>query len=105
MLKELIQYRGLDYKCVDFLSSFQRMQDLTFKKLIIYSAFKKSSLYPFNPSAILAKLKEFSTLEQTLTIDNLGLELGFKVDFQRCLILMSLQIYKAYTSYINKKLA
>ena len=58
------------------------MQDLTFKKPIIYSAFKKSSLYPFNPSAVLAKLKEFSTLERTLAVDNdLGLELAFEVDF------------------------
>ena len=82
MLKESIRYGGLDYKRADFLTSFQRMRDLTFKKLIIYSAFAKSSLYPFNPSAVLAKLKEFSTLERTLTIDNdLGLELAFKVDF------------------------
>jgi hypothetical protein len=57
------------------------MRDLTFKKLIIYSAFEKSSLYPFNPSAVLAKLKEFSTLERTLAADNSGLELGFEVDF------------------------
>jgi hypothetical protein len=57
------------------------MQDLTFKKLIIYSAFEKSSLYPFSPSAVLAKLKEFSTLEQILAVNNLGLKLAFKVDF------------------------
>ena len=82
------------------------MRDLTFKKLIIYSAFAKSSLYPFNPSAVLAKLKEFSTLERTLATDNdSGLELAFEVDFQKCLMLMSPRIYKAYTSYINKKLA
>jgi hypothetical protein len=82
------------------------MQDLTFKKLIIYSAFAKSSLYPFNPSTVLAKLKKFSTLERTLAIDNnSGLELAFEVDFQQCLTLMSPQIYKAYTLYINKKLA
>ena len=63
MLKESIQYRGLDYKHIDFLTSFQRIRDLTFKKPIILSAFAKSSLYPFNPSAVLVKLKEFSTLE------------------------------------------
>jgi hypothetical protein len=62
MLEESIRYTGLGYKRVDFLASFQRMQDLTFNKPIIYSAFEKSSLYPFNPSAVLAKLKEFGTL-------------------------------------------
>ena len=81
------------------------MRDLTFKKLIIYSAFAKSSLYPFNPSAVLAKLKEFSTLERTIAADDSGSELGFEVDFQKCLTPMSPRIYKAYTSYINKKLA
>ena len=82
MLKESIRYRGLDYKHADFLTSFQRMQDLTFKKPIIYSAFTKSGLYPFNPSVVLAKLKEFSTLEWTLAADNdSGLELAFEVDF------------------------
>jgi hypothetical protein len=105
VLKESIQYRGLDYKCADFLASFQRMRDLTFKKPIICSAFEKAGLYPFNPSAVLAKLKEFGTLEQTLAGDDLGSELGFEVDFQRAVTLMSLRIYKAYTSYINKKLA
>lgn len=60
MLKESIRYRGLNYNCVDFLASFQRMQDLTFKKPIILSAFEKSGLYPFNPSAVLAKLKELA---------------------------------------------
>ena len=78
------------------------MWNLIFKKLIICSAFEKSSLYPFNP---FAKLKEFSTLEQTLAADYSGSELEFKVDLQRCLTLMSLQIYKAYTFYIEKKLA
>jgi hypothetical protein len=105
MLKESIRYRGLDYKRVDFLSSFQRMRDLTFKKPIICSAFEKSGLYPFNPSAVLVKLKEFSTPERTITADDSGLELGFEVDFQKCLTPMSPRIYKAYTSYINKKLA
>ena len=81
------------------------MQDLTFKKPIIYSAFEKSSLYPFNPSTVLAKLKEFSTPKRTLAIDDLGLELRFEVDFQRALTPMSPRIYKAYTSYIDKKLA
>jgi hypothetical protein len=57
------------------------MQDLTFKKLIICSAFKKSGLHPFNPSIVLAKLKEFSTLKRTLAADDLGLELRFEVDF------------------------
>jgi hypothetical protein len=94
MLKESIQYRGLDYKRADFLASFQRMRDLTFKKLIILSAFAKSSLYPFNPSVVLAKLKEFSTLERTLAADSdLGLELAFEVDFQKCLTPMSPRIY------------
>jgi len=106
MLKESIRYRGLDYKRVDLLSSFQRIQDLIFKKPIIYSAFAKSSLYPFNPSTVLAKLKEFGTLERILAADNdSGSELAFEVDFQKCLIPMSLQIYKAYTFYIDKKLA
>ena len=106
MLKESIQYGGLDYKRVDFLTSFQRMRDLTFKKPIICSAFAKSGLYPFNPSAVLAKLREFSTLERTLAADDdSGSELAFEVDFQRCLTPMSPRIYKAYTSYINKKLA
>jgi hypothetical protein len=65
------------------------MRDLTFKKPIIYSAFKKSGLYPFNPFAVLAKLKEFSTLERTLAADDLGSELGFEVDFQRAATPMS----------------
>ena len=46
------------------------MRDLTFKKPIICSAFAKSGLYPFNPSAVFAKLKEFSTLEWTLAADD-----------------------------------
>jgi hypothetical protein len=105
VLKESIRYRGLDYKRADFLSSFQRIRDLIFKKPIICSTFEKSGLYPFNPSAVLAKLKEFSTPEQTLAADDSGSELVFEVDFQRCLTPMSPQVYKAYTAYIDKKLA
>jgi len=77
------------------------MRDLTFKKSIICSAFQKSGLYPFDPSAVLLKFKEFTTLEQTLNAKDSGSELGFEVDFQRAITLMSLRIYKAYTSYIN----
>jgi hypothetical protein len=77
------------------------MRDLTFKKSIICSAFQKSSLYPFNLSMVLSKFKEFTILEQTLNAKDSGSELGFKVDFQRAITLMSLQIYKAYTLYIN----
>jgi hypothetical protein len=105
VLKESIRYGGLNYKRADFLASFQRMQDLTFKKPIICSAFKKSGLYPFNPSAVLEKLKEFDTPERTLAADDSGLELRFEVDFQRAVTPISPQIYKAYTSYIDKKLA
>jgi hypothetical protein len=58
------------------------MEDLAFKKLIIRSAFAKPGLYPFNPSAVLGKLKKFSTLERTVAPnDDLVLELTFKVDF------------------------
>jgi hypothetical protein len=82
------------------------MRDLKFKKSTICSAFEKSRLYPFNPSTVLSKLKEFSTPERTLAADNdSGLELAFEVDFQRCLTPMSPRIYKAYTAYIEKKLA
>jgi hypothetical protein len=57
------------------------MQDLTFKKTIICSAWRKSGLYPFDPSAVLAKLQEYSTLERSLAGEDSGSELGFKVDF------------------------
>ena len=56
LLEESIRYGGVDYKKSDFLASFQKMRDLTFKKSIICSAWRKSGLYPFNPSAVLAKL-------------------------------------------------
>ena len=81
------------------------MQDLTFKKPIIYSAFQKSSLYLFDPLVVLTKLKEFSTPKRTLAIqDKSASELEFEVDFKRAITPMSLQIYKAYNSYIEKKL-
>ena len=105
MLEEVVQYGGVNYKKPDFLAVFQRMRDLTFKKTIICSAWWKSSLYPFDPSTVLAKFREFSTLERTLAADDSGLELGFEVDFQRGVTPMSPRIYKAYTSYIEKKLA
>src|ERR1700736_4609893 len=81
------------------------MQNLTFKKPIILSAFQKSGLLPFNPAVVLAKLEVFGTLEQTLAADDSGLKLGFEVDFQRAVTPISLQTYKAYSKYIDKKLA
>ena len=51
-------------------------------------------------------MKEFLTLERTLARDDeSGSELAFKLDFARPITPMSLRIYKAYTSYIEKKLA
>jgi len=38
VLEEAIRFGGVDYKREDFLASFQKMQDLTFKKPIIYRA-------------------------------------------------------------------
>jgi hypothetical protein len=106
VLENSIRYGGVDYKRADFLASFQRMRDLTFKKPIIYSAFRKSGLHPFDPSAVLAQLKEFSTPERTLAMeDESASELGFEVDFEKAITPMSPRIYKAYTSYIEKKLA
>ncbi len=105
VLEDSIRYGGNDYKRPDFLASFQKMRDLTFKKPIICSAFRKAGLYPFDPSAVLAKLQEFSTLERRISPDDSGSELGFEVDFQRNLTPYSPRIYKAYTSYIEKKLA
>jgi hypothetical protein len=81
------------------------MRDLTFKKSIICSAFQKSGLYPFDPSAVLSKFKEFTTPERTLNAEDSGSELGFEVDFQRAITLMSPRIYEAYTSYIDQKLS
>jgi hypothetical protein len=57
------------------------MRDFTFKKLIICSAFQKSSLYPFDLSMVLLKFKEFIILKQILNIKDSSLELGLKVDF------------------------
>jgi hypothetical protein len=105
VLEEAVRYGGVNYKKPDFLAAFQRMRDLTFKKTIICSAWWKSGLYPFDPSAVLAKFREFSTPERTLAADDSGSELGFEVDFQRGVTPMSPRIYKAYTSYIEKKLA
>jgi hypothetical protein len=105
LLKESIWYSGINYKKPDFLASFQRMRNLTFKKSIICSAWRKSSLYPFDPSAVLTKLQEFSTLERTLVREDSGLELEFEVDFQQAVTPMSPRIYKAYASYIDQKLA
>jgi hypothetical protein len=76
-----------------------------FKKPIILSAFKKSSLLPFNPAIVLSKLEESGTPERTLAADDSGSELGFKVDFQGAVTLISPRIYKAYTSYIDQKQA
>jgi hypothetical protein len=81
------------------------MRNLTFKKPIILSVFEKSGLLLFNPAVILSKLKEFGTSERTLAVNDSGSELGFEVDFQRAVTPISLQIYKAYTSYIDQKLA
>jgi hypothetical protein len=93
------------YKRQDFLASFQKMRDLTFKKSIIRSAFQKSGLYPFDPSVVLAKMAEFSTPERTLAAEDSGSEPAFEIDFKRAVTPMSPRIYKAYTSYIDKKLA
>jgi hypothetical protein len=81
------------------------MRNLTFKKPIILSAFQKSGLLPFNPAVVLAKLFKFGTLERTLATDDSGSELGFEVDFQRAVTPISPRIYKAYSEYIDKKLA
>ena len=82
------------------------MRDLTFKKPIICSAFRKSGLYVFDLSAVLAQLKEFSTPEQTLARDDeSSSELAFEPDFAEPITPMSPQIYKAYKLYIEKKLA
>lgn len=81
------------------------MRNRTFKKAIIQSAFRKAGLYPYNPSAVLAKLQEFSTPERTLGVGEEESPLRFEVDFQRAVTPLSPRIYEAYTSYINQRLA
>jgi len=62
-------------------------------------------LYPFNPAAVLAKFREFSTPEQTILAEDSGSELAFEVDYQRARTPLSPRIYQAYSKYIDKKLA
>ena len=70
------------------------MRDLTFKKGIICSTFQKSGLYPFDPSAILLKLQEFSTPERNLREDDSGDDLYFEVDFKNISTPYSPHCYK-----------
>lgn len=105
LLEESIRFAGVDYKRTDFLASFQAMRDLTFKTKTICSAFRKAGLHPFNPSAVLSKLREFSTPERTLALDDeAGSDLEFEVDYSKCVTPLSPRIYKAYSSYIQKKM-
>src|SRR5436190_19569176 len=70
ILENSIRFGGVDYKRTDFLASFQKMRDLIFKKTTICSAFRKSGLFPFNPSAVLERVQEFSTPERSLQPEN-----------------------------------
>src|SRR5208282_2409459 len=42
LLENSIRFGGIDYKRTDFLASFQKMRDLTFKERVICSAFEKA---------------------------------------------------------------
>jgi DDE superfamily endonuclease len=105
LLEDSIRFGGIDYKQTDFLASFQKMRDLTFKERVIRSAFEKSGLYPFDPSAVLSKLREFSSPEQRLRTDDSEDELYFEVDFKNISTLYSLHMYEACTNFIRERLA
>ena len=89
---------------MNFLTSFQKMQDLTFKKITICSAFQKSDLFSFNSSAVLKRVQEFATSEQSLQPGNEEDELYFEMNFNNMSMSYSLHMYDVCFSYINKKL-
>ena len=80
------------------------MRDLTFKKTTICSAFRKSGLFPFNPSMVLERVQEFVTPEQSLQSENEEDELYFEMDFNNMSTPYSPHTYDVCSSYINKKL-
>ena len=80
------------------------MQDLTFKKITICSAFQKSDLFSFNSSAVLERVQEFATSEQSLQPENEEDELYFEMNFNNMSTSYSPHTYDACFSYINKKL-
>ena len=80
------------------------MQDLTFKKTTICSAFQKSGLFSFNSSAVLKRLQKFATSEQSLQSENEEDELYFEMNFNNMLMSYSSHTYDVCFSYINKKL-
>ena len=104
ILENSIQFSNVDYKRTDFLASFQKMQDLTFKKVTICSAFQKSDLFPFNPLAVLERVQEFATPERSLQPENEEDELYFEMNFKNMSTLYFLHAYNVCFSYINKKL-
>src|SRR5450432_2364552 len=96
VLEEAIRFGGVDYKREDFLASFQKMRDLTFKKPIICRAWEKAGLVLLDPEIVLKQMGEMSTPELVLVI-----LLERLLDFSSCQTLRTLIAYEHYSSYIN----
>jgi hypothetical protein len=60
LLEENVHFGGIDFNRLEFLRILQKMRKLTFKSRVIQSAWAKAGLFPYNPSIVLAKMKEFN---------------------------------------------
>jgi hypothetical protein len=58
-----IQYGDLEYSKTEFLHAYQTIRDRTFKRQTILSAWQKTGLFPYNPSIVLNKMKQFQPVQ------------------------------------------
>ena len=67
-LHNSVQYGDVEYNKVDFLAANQNMCNKTFKNRTILSAWKKTSLFPYNPQIVLDKVKVYEP-DQTVPLE------------------------------------
>jgi len=103
VLEESIRFGGIDYNKTDFLASFRKMRDLTFKQRVIRSAFKKAGLVPYNPQIVLDQLRTFNPPVQPTTPP--ASESTNHIQDFTVSPALNLEAIQKYSEYINTRLS
>jgi len=59
-LYESIRFGDFTFDRTDFLAAFQDIHDRTMRRKTVYSGWKKTGLFPFNPEVVLSKMRQFN---------------------------------------------
>src|SRR5450432_1527528 len=101
LLEQSIRFGGIDYKRDDFLSSFQKMREQTFRAHIINRAWKLSGLVPLNAQIVLDQMELMSTPEPepATLLDSFISPISYNKTPETMLV------YEQFSSYIDNRLA